>query len=224
MHEWVLCCDEAANYQLPIAVAFWIMNHPNSFRGGMFKLNTKFDTLLAHFECDSHTVHMLSQWCLPPPPTSTVKSSLFTHGHSSLLSLAGRLHQCCAKHSHTNNRWTFSGQTLYILCLSFSFWGTYYCLFLWYKNAMQTEQGVVGESCFEILRRMISQQTQGFLSARISALFDNWRNEHAERVSDLLNDTQLIGGQIRTKSHISWLWLLVFPFYDLTSVASGMSW
>ena len=25
MHEWVHCCDEAANHQLPIAVAFWII-------------------------------------------------------------------------------------------------------------------------------------------------------------------------------------------------------
>ena len=25
MHEWVGCCDEAANHQFPIAVAFWII-------------------------------------------------------------------------------------------------------------------------------------------------------------------------------------------------------
>ena len=63
----------------------------------MFKLNAKFDAdslpyfyLLSHFEC---TVHNLTQWCLPPPLTSTVKLSLFTHVHSSPLSLA-RLHQC----------------------------------------------------------------------------------------------------------------------------------
>ena len=48
------------------------LNHPNSFQGGMFKLNTKFDAdsllyLLSHFECDSHTVHMLTQWFWPPP-------------------------------------------------------------------------------------------------------------------------------------------------------------
>ena len=35
---------------------------------------------------------MLTQWCLPPPPTSTVKS-LFTHAHSSPLSLLpGHVH------------------------------------------------------------------------------------------------------------------------------------
>ena len=48
----------------------------------MFKLNTKFNTdlflnLLSRFECDGHTVQMLTQQHLPPPLTSTVKSSLF---------------------------------------------------------------------------------------------------------------------------------------------------
>ena len=64
MLEGVHCRDEAANHQLPIAPG--LLNHPNSFHGGMFKLNTKFgaDLLLysvSHFECDSHMVHMLSQ-------------------------------------------------------------------------------------------------------------------------------------------------------------------
>ena len=83
-------------------------------------LNTKSDAdsllyWLTHFECDGHTVHMLTQRFLPPPLTSTVKSSLFTHAHSSPLSLAARLHQCHANHSHyINNGWTFSRQTLYV--------------------------------------------------------------------------------------------------------------
>ena len=52
----------------------------------MFKLNAKFDAdsllySLSHFECDGHTVHILTQWHLPPPLTSTVKLSLFTHMH-----------------------------------------------------------------------------------------------------------------------------------------------
>ena len=60
----------------------------------MFKLNIKLDEdsllyLLSHFEYNGHTVHMLTQWHLPPPLTSTVKLSLFTHVHSSPLSLAG---------------------------------------------------------------------------------------------------------------------------------------
>ena len=98
----------------PFAHSSDCLNHPNSFRGGMVKLITKFDAdlllcSLSHFECDSHSVHMLTQLHLLSPLTSTVKSSLFTHVHSSLLFLAARLHRC-ANHSHyINNGWTFSG-------------------------------------------------------------------------------------------------------------------
>ena len=50
----------------------------------MFKLNAKFDAdsllySLSHFECNSHTAHMLTQLHLVTPLTCTVKSSLFTH-------------------------------------------------------------------------------------------------------------------------------------------------
>ena len=47
------------------------------------KIWRRFIALLAliHFECDGHTVHMLTQSRLLPL-TSTVKSSLFTHVHS----------------------------------------------------------------------------------------------------------------------------------------------
>ena len=75
-----------------------LLSHLNSFCGGMFKLNTKFgaDPLLywlSHFECDCDTVHMVTQWPLPPPLTGSVKSSLLTHVHSSPLSLApGYIH------------------------------------------------------------------------------------------------------------------------------------
>ena len=103
--------------QSPVAHSCGLLNYPNSFHGGMFKLNTKFDAdlllyILSHFECDSHTVHMLTQWHLPPPLTKTVKSSLFTHVHSSPLSLAARLHWCRTNHScYIKNGWTFSGHT-----------------------------------------------------------------------------------------------------------------
>ena len=57
--------DEAAN-------TCGVLNHLDSVRGGMFKLNAKFDAdsllcSLSHFEWDSHTVPMLTQRCLPPP-------------------------------------------------------------------------------------------------------------------------------------------------------------
>ena len=90
-----------------------LLNHPNSFRRGMLKLNTKFDAdsllySLSHFVCDDHTVHMLTQQCLLPPLTNTVELSLFTHVHSSPLSLAARLHRCHTNCSHhVNNDWTF---------------------------------------------------------------------------------------------------------------------
>ena len=40
MHEQVHCCDEAANHKLPTC---GLLNHSNSFSGGMFKLNAKLD-------------------------------------------------------------------------------------------------------------------------------------------------------------------------------------
>ena len=103
-------------WQSLVAHTCGLLNHPNSFHGGMFKLNAKFDAdsllnLLSHFECDIHTVHMLTQLHLPPPLTSTVKSSLFTHVHSGPLSLAASLHRCPANHSrYVNNGWTLSRQ------------------------------------------------------------------------------------------------------------------
>ena len=83
----------------------------------MFKLNMKFDAdsllyLLSHFECNSHTVHMLTPWHPPPPLTGIMKSSLFMHAPSSPLSLAARLYQCHMNHSHSiNYGWNFSRQS-----------------------------------------------------------------------------------------------------------------
>ena len=120
----------------PVAHSCSLLNHLNGFCGGMFKLNAKFDAdsllyLLSHFECDSHAVHMLTQWRLPPPLTSTVKSSLFTHALSSPFFLTARLQWCCTNHSlYVSNGWTFSRHTSYserilvvLLCLVV-FWRT----------------------------------------------------------------------------------------------------
>ena len=70
----------------------------------------------SHFESGGHTLHMLTWQCLPPHwPTSTVKSSLFTHVYSSPLCLATRIHCCKANCFHyINNGWTFSRQTSYV--------------------------------------------------------------------------------------------------------------
>ena len=99
--------------QSPASHSCGLLNHLNSFCRGMFKFNAKFDAdsllyLFSHFECDGHTVHMLTQWHLPSPLTSAVKWSWFMHAHSSPLSLAARLHQCHANCSHyINNSQTF---------------------------------------------------------------------------------------------------------------------
>ena len=78
----------------------WII----SFCKGMFKLSAKFDAdsllySLSHFECNGHTVHTFTQWCVTPPMTSTVRLSLFTHVYSSSLFLAARLHRCHINYS-----------------------------------------------------------------------------------------------------------------------------
>ena len=88
LHEmWCMsgvhCRDEAANHQLPKAVSFWIicivsMEECSSLTQHLMQIHT--------FKCDGHAVHMLTQQCLPPPLTNTVKSSLLTHVHSSPLS------------------------------------------------------------------------------------------------------------------------------------------
>ena len=115
MHEWACCHEEAANHQLPTASAFWIIwivsvEECSSLKQNLMQIQF---ALLTHFECDGHTVHMLTQLCLPPPPlTSTVKSPLFMHTHSSPLS---RLHQCGEDCSHyVNDGWAFSRQTSYV--------------------------------------------------------------------------------------------------------------
>ena len=86
MHERVHCPDEAA--KSPVAHSCGLLNHPNSFHRGIFKLNTKFDAdsllySLSHFEWDGHAGHMLTQRHLLPPLTSTMRSSLSSHAHSS---------------------------------------------------------------------------------------------------------------------------------------------
>ena len=95
----------------------------------MLKLNAKFDAdlllyLLGHFECDNHTVHMLTPRHLPPSLTSTVKSSLFTHVHPSPLSLTARLHWCHTNYScFINMARLFLDRTHAWKTHFFKFWG-----------------------------------------------------------------------------------------------------
>ena len=100
--------------QSSVAHSCGFLNHLNSSPKGMFKLNATCDAdsllyVFSHFECDGHTVYMVTQGHLPPPMTSTVKLSLYILAHSSPLSLAAWLHWYCANHSnYIKNNWTFS--------------------------------------------------------------------------------------------------------------------
>ena len=99
IHERAHCHDEAADHQLLIAAAFWMIWIVSVEECSSLLQNVmQICCVLTHFECDSHRAHMFTQWGLLPPLTSSVKSSLFVHAHSSPLSLASRLHQCPANH------------------------------------------------------------------------------------------------------------------------------
>ena len=63
---------------------------------------------LSHFKCDSHTVHMLTQWCLLPPLTSKVIIAHACIFQSTLLGC--QVIWCHANHSLYFD-WTFSIQT-----------------------------------------------------------------------------------------------------------------
>ena len=56
--------------QSPVAHSYGLLNHLNSFCGGMYKLNSKFDAdlllyLLSHFECETtqYTCSLNSVYC-----------------------------------------------------------------------------------------------------------------------------------------------------------------
>ena len=116
VREWVHCCGEAANHQLPIAAAFWIIQIVSTEECSSLLQNLMQSCCSTHsvilnatatqYTCSLNGVYH-THWL--------VKSSLFMHVHSSPFSLAARLHQCCTNHSrYVNNGWTFSRQTSYI--------------------------------------------------------------------------------------------------------------
>ena len=131
-----------------IAHSCSLLKHPNSLCGGIFTLNTKFDAdsllySLSNFESDGHTVHMLTQRRLLPPLTSTVKSSLFTHAHSSPLSLAARSHRCHYYRyiNNINHGWIFSGQISFYIYIHI-----FFCLLL-PPSFIQTLKPLPSDSC-----------------------------------------------------------------------------
>ena len=105
--------------QSPAAHSCGLLSHPNSFQGGNIqaycKIWCRFVALFAQsfWMQWPHSIHLTQLWLLPPL-TNTVKSSLFTHAHSSPLSLAARINRRGANCSHyINNGWIFPRQTSY---------------------------------------------------------------------------------------------------------------
>ena len=107
MHEWAHHHDKAANHQLPIAVAFWIIQVVSMEEcSSLMQIWCRFGALLAHLNvmATQYTCSLNRVSC--PPLISTVKSSCFKHVHSRTLSLGSRLHLCHANGSHyINNGW-----------------------------------------------------------------------------------------------------------------------
>ena len=124
--------------KLPITSCPWLWptessNHPNSFHGGMFKLNAKFDVdsllyCLIHFERNGpHSTHAHSTVSTAPTVSEVV--IVHTCAHSSPLSLAARLYQCRTNHSsYSNNAWAFSRQTSYIYMGIYAHMCIYICV------------------------------------------------------------------------------------------------
>ena len=109
--EWVHFCGEATNYQLPIGTAFRIiqivsMEECSSLMQNLIQIHCCTHSVILNVTATQYTCSF-SEIYHPPPVTSTVKSSLFTHAHSSPLSLAARLHHSYVNNSRfINNCWT----------------------------------------------------------------------------------------------------------------------
>ena len=116
MHERVHCHDEAANHQLPIAVAFWII------------------WTVSVEECSSLTQNLMQIRCSTWPfwvwwPHSTHAHSLVSPAPTDWYSEVTTVHTCAFRSTllvcqvtsmsqncsfYIDSSWTFSGQTLYV--------------------------------------------------------------------------------------------------------------
>ena len=90
MHEQVWCCDKAASQQVPKAVAFWIiwivsMEKCSSLTQNFMQICCSTSSVILNVIATQYTCWLNGVYC--PPLTSTVRSSLFMHAHSSPLSL-----------------------------------------------------------------------------------------------------------------------------------------
>ena len=117
-HLWSICATFICAALIASSLkAFWIrrivsMEECSSLTQNLMQTHCSARSVILNVTATQYTCPLNSVYC--PQLTCTVKLSLFTHEHSSPLSLAARLHWCHANCSHyINNGWTFSGQTLY---------------------------------------------------------------------------------------------------------------
>ena len=109
-----------ANHQLPIAVAFWIIwivsvEECSSLMQDLMQIHCSTSSVILNVTDTQYTCSLSGIYC---PHRLVQWSPLFTHAHSSPLSLAARLHQCCTNHScYINNGWIFPIQTSYLMPL-----------------------------------------------------------------------------------------------------------
>ena len=114
IHELARCHDKVAHHQLPTVVAFWIIwlvsvEKCSSLRWNLMQTSCSTCSVILNVTATQYTCSLNGIYC--PHLTSTV----FTHVHSTPLSLAARLYPCRTNHfCYINNGWTFSGQTSYI--------------------------------------------------------------------------------------------------------------
>ena len=110
MLSWWSCQSPVA-----IAAAFWIiqivsMEECSRLTQNSMQICCSTHSVILNAMATQYTCSLNGIYC--PPLTSTVKSSLFVHVHSSPLSLAAGSQGCCANRSYCiNNGCTFSGKT-----------------------------------------------------------------------------------------------------------------
>ena len=138
MHQRAHCHDEAANHQLPTAVAQTLLekqivfsNHLETIQIVSSEECSSLMQYLMQIPCSIHSIIlnvMATQYRCSSKASTTPTGQysellLFTHAHSSPLSLAARLRRCHANHScYVHNSRTFSGQTWYVhIYISFKY-------------------------------------------------------------------------------------------------------
>ena len=136
MPELACCRDKAAHHQLPIPAAFWIigivsMEKCSSLMQNLMQICCSTHTVILNVMATQYTCTI--QWCLQHPLTSTVKSSLLMHAHSSPPSLATRFHWCCTIilviWAWLDFFWTVLIHLWLCVCIYFTLCDTFLCFY-----------------------------------------------------------------------------------------------